>query len=159
MKTIISSLLIIFSFNVFADDIYDRITDCENQADKNACVFKLLRELAARTDKPAEQSASVAEKNSGSQRCLVGHIIGQATFFFPISEATRFAQSATTQAGDNIADMLRQQWKTMGCDESSRVPCYVQGSQIVVQGQTPQWRINTADPKQVLSDLQGFMCL
>jgi hypothetical protein len=153
MKTIFSAVIILFSLNVFAEDVYDRINECEKNGGEQGCIYKLLRELADKN----------SAKESDGQMCVVGPVLGQFHFILPSSFANaQLGSEMDASSMDDAIELYRNQWKKLGCSEKAKVNCSIVSdylsSYIVIHGLRPI-KLRPNNPQKALIELQRFVCL
>jgi hypothetical protein len=165
-KVILKLLFIFFSLNAFAEDVYDRINDCENQEDKN-CVFKLLRELAAQTAQSENGSMGVLP----SPDCLIGSTYHNNDILFNTWQYRKVNGAFTSSINRADIQNIKDRWKKLGCDSRTKVKCELTSDDKVklytsygdiyffIHRSLADFKNGTFKIKDVLNGLQESVCL
>jgi hypothetical protein len=169
---LVLTLLMMLPLTVFAEDVFDRINDCENQADYKGCVFKLLREFATHI-KPTESGGdpSTDKEYSKGPRCLVGsrNGSGYGGVLQLNTPGLTVGLIRSFQIKEAITD-LETKWKEFGCGEESKVNCYIDYGVVFVgtgpgiiefwpKSSLPEIGGKWLPPKEFLKHLQNTVCL
>jgi hypothetical protein len=148
----LSTITIFVTVSAFSDDVYDRIDACERSGDQG-CIFKLLRELAAK------DSSSKSTSNTSAPICaVVGTADPNNQIVYPANTQSSIHQTVGF-VDENMLNTWRNRWKQLGCGQESKVKCYLQDRTVNIMGRTPMMNFGAADPQWLFTALQGFMCL
>jgi hypothetical protein len=180
MNKIFLAFFLVFSVQVFAEDIYDRINECERQQDMG-CMAKALRELATRVEQIEKSGNSLQSENKSdkksddksgdkSELCVVGYLKGNPmenihVLYSPWLVVHRAVVAATRED----LDAFRKRWDSLNCGEQSKVVCEIADDGAIQIGRPykleflPHYQGSSRKPvidkRDVLKELQQTVCL
>jgi hypothetical protein len=164
MKAFFGVVLIFISLNVFAEDVYDRINECQKKDDYKDCVFNILRELANQKDKPRDESIGVKSSDkdyTDTDLCVLTKTSLNTEILhkgLPSDHERGFADWINKK---QLHD-LQIRWKNLGCDARSKVKCELDGISININSKAGYvWLYAESDLslKEMWAELQEFLCL
>jgi hypothetical protein len=118
-KKLVLTLLMTLPLTVFAEDVYDRINECQKKDDYKDCVFNILRELALQNSKPMDGAAATDTKE---KTCLLGRSSSNRDMLHNEDLHLVFEGFELFVREDTI-NLLRNRWKQLSCGERSRIDC------------------------------------
>jgi hypothetical protein len=168
MKKLIFSILLLSS-PVFAEDIYDRINECEQRSDRD-CLIALIRELAQERhrsappaeatppEKKVESSDAVYEKGLG---CEITWEKSRSADFWNMRVSNGSADTLIIDVSDlglKTAQDLTKAWEYLYCDSRAKVNCQLHGnSQIGLISNTLITKPKR-DAPETFKELQNSIC-
>jgi hypothetical protein len=138
MKKIIGSMLILFSVNAFAEDIYDRINSCDNQIEFKSCVINLLRELANENRKLKDEAngksssdADYSKEPAKENLCVLGSTFRSKDILHRSSPHLTLGGFGYA-ASKEYLQAINEQWKKLSCDEESKLSCDISADHVYI---------------------------
>jgi hypothetical protein len=166
MKLVFGAALLLLSFKVFAEDVYDRINACEKQEDRG-CVSTILRELAVRVEK-IEKGEKPFQAEDLSKLCAIG-ISDEVAEILHVNDGVKkqLGSGYIVATPENLIE-FRRRWEYLNCGKQSKVHCQISDDGFVVEIERPRkigFLMDIKDgkiitnPRHVLKGLQKTICL
>jgi hypothetical protein len=167
---LIKILLTILSLSSLAnaEDIYDRINECDKRAERSDCMMALIRELAQKVESqtPSTESASNKEIEKNSYEKVPSEYCSVSTIKIPGENDTRLR---IVKGADYIYDgfisfdmptlqYITSQWKQNNCSADSKAKCdlYPRGEIGIIHATILSRPLS--DAPAVFKELQQSIC-
>jgi hypothetical protein len=159
MKKLFFTILLL-SQSAFAEDIYDRINECEKQADRSDCLLALVRELAQQKNPIEVPSKSGYSKGTELCRVEAYKDPNQAYWGIRLYGGNSGGYQANWYQMDlDSAKALTQEWQNRNCDSRGKVTCEMLGKDqvVIISGQFVSKQ--RKDAAELLAELQNSICM
>jgi hypothetical protein len=159
MNKIISNFLFLaLSSTAVADDVFQRINECEQRTDRD-CIIAILRELAQEKNRYKEDAGSSYDK--GGNSCTVEFETRRdGNFYLKISNGKLEASFPYYTITMDRAQAITYEWKHLQCDNSSKIGCQmVDRNWIMFAPDKKMAQAHNSTSKDILAELNKSICM